>query len=245
MNDSNKEKEEWRDVPNYEGCYMVSNLGRLKSMDRTITYKDGRKRFCKGGFMKASIANGYKMYGLSINGDGRTFSLSQLVAMAFLGHKPDGHNIVVDHINGNKLDDRAVNLRLVTQRANSSTCFRCNDDRLSSTYIGVSWSKETSKWMSGIQYKGKRIHLGLFDNEIDASITYNRALSEIENKTFNTDAYKPKRSSKYKGITFAKKHNKWYSSVRVNGVKKHLGSFASEADAYRAQQREMCITMEI
>ena len=34
--------EEWKDIVGYEGMYMVSNLGRVKSIERIITYSDGR-----------------------------------------------------------------------------------------------------------------------------------------------------------------------------------------------------------
>lgn len=41
-------KEVWKDIPEYEGVYQVSNLGRVKSLDRIIIDKNGRKHLCKG-----------------------------------------------------------------------------------------------------------------------------------------------------------------------------------------------------
>ncbi len=45
------EKEIWKDIPQHEGCYQVSNLGRVRSVDRTITYSDGRVRDYEGSGM--------------------------------------------------------------------------------------------------------------------------------------------------------------------------------------------------
>ena len=47
------------------------------------------------------------------------------------------------------------------------------------------------KWNSRIYYEGIDIHLGLFDNETDASDAYQKALSKIENGSFNPNDYKP------------------------------------------------------
>ncbi|WP_366942568.1 NUMOD4 domain-containing protein [uncultured Thomasclavelia sp.] len=41
-------KEIWKDVPNYEGLYQVSNLGNVRSLDRYVFRSDGIKHFCKG-----------------------------------------------------------------------------------------------------------------------------------------------------------------------------------------------------
>jgi hypothetical protein len=85
-----------------------------------------------------------------------------LVAMAFLNHKPDGtHKIVVDHINNNKLDNRVVNLQLISQRENLSK------DRKDGTskYVGVCWKKSRNKWQVDIKIDGKRKYLGLFTDE--------------------------------------------------------------------------------
>ena len=174
------EKEIWKDVEVRKGHYQISNLGRLRSLDRTILFSNGSERFYKGKIIEGGMVNGYRQTAFRINGIGRTYKFSQLVAMAFLNHIPDGNNLVVDHINGIKDDDRLVNLRIVTNRSNTSTCFRSNEDSFSSKYVGVSWSNENLRWVAKISYNGTSIHLGYFDNEIEASNVYQSALKRIK-----------------------------------------------------------------
>ena len=232
-----KEKEIWKDVPGYKGYYQASDLGRARSLDRVITYKSGASKLLKGRVLTPTMRNGYKKVNLAMKGRKKAFKISQLVAMAFLGHKPDGHKLVVDHINGNKLDNRVENLRIVTNRANVSTCFRTDNGTLSSEYVGVHWDINSLKWRSRIYYDGISIHLGLFDNETDASDAYQKALSKIKNGSFNPNDYKPKYSSKYKGVNFNKASNKWRAHITIKGSRKFLGYFKTEEEAYEAQQK--------
>ena len=52
-------QEIWKDVPNYEGLYQVSNLGIVKSLTRTVSYNDGRKSKRKGRTLSYVIRHGY------------------------------------------------------------------------------------------------------------------------------------------------------------------------------------------
>ncbi|HUX79102.1 MAG TPA: HNH endonuclease signature motif containing protein [Alphaproteobacteria bacterium] len=76
--------------------------------------------------------------------------------------------VVVDHINGNTLDNRIANLRFVTVRQNNQN--RHNEK--SSIYPGVYRHKNHSKWVARISIMGKNIHLGCHKNEIDAFSAY-------------------------------------------------------------------------
>lgn len=228
------EKEIWKDVPGYEGYYQVSSLGRVKSLDRTITFSNGVKRYYKGKIVKGSLKKGYRQTTLRINNKGRAFTFSQLVAMAFLNHTPNGHTFIVDHINGVRGDDRVENLRIVTKRDNTSYCFRSDRNILSSKYVGVSWYTNVSKWHAKIEHEKKSFSLGYFDNEIKASNAYQKVLSKIKNGTFNADDYKPKWTSKHKGISLDRKNNVWVAKLTVNRKAKYLGSFSTENEAYQA-----------
>jgi hypothetical protein len=73
----------------------------------------------------------------------------------------------VDHINGNKLDNRKCNLRIATYTQNSMN--RIPTKNTSSKYIGVGLYKKTEQWRSSITFNKKTIHLGYFKNEIDAA----------------------------------------------------------------------------
>lgn len=83
--------EEWRPIEGYEGLYEVSNLGRVRSLDRVV--KDSRcERKCKGKLLKLSPnGRGYLRVVLSKEGKSKQHRIHRLVAIAFLGQPPEGH----------------------------------------------------------------------------------------------------------------------------------------------------------
>jgi len=227
-------EEIWKDIPNYEGYYQASNLGRVRSLDRTVTYSDGRERFYKGKIIDGSVQKGYRQTTLRGDGIVRTLKFSQIIAMAFLGHEPNGHKLVVDHINGDKSDDRVENLRIVTQRANITTCFRSDRGSFSSGHVGVSWIERHSAWRSIIAHNGVAVRLGEYDTELEASNAYQSALSKIKDGSFNHSDYRPIFTSEHKGVGFHKATNKWQAHIRINGKQKHIGLFKTELEAHQA-----------
>lgn len=78
----------------------------------------------------------------------------------------------VDHINGNKLDNRRINLRPATKTQNQANRRKTKG---SSNYRGVYWHTTAQKWASRIQSKRQTEHLGLFSDEIEAAKAYNKA----------------------------------------------------------------------
>lgn len=74
----------WRDIKDYEGLYQVSNLGRVKSLERFVKYNDGRIAHYKERILKLCEDNkGYFHTVLHKNGIGKTLKVHRLVAMAF------------------------------------------------------------------------------------------------------------------------------------------------------------------
>lgn len=170
----NEDEEIWEDIPEYEGMYQVSNMGRVKSLERISS--DGRRLEEK--IRKVSICrSGYEKVNLSKDGNLKTIQIHKMVAICFLDHIPDGHTIVVDHIDENKLNNRLDNLQLVSNRENVSKYNR--SVKTSSQYTGVSWDKRDNKWRSQISIDGNRKNLGNFDCEIEAHEAYKKKLNEI------------------------------------------------------------------
>lgn len=103
-----------------------------------------------------------------------------LIAMhhVVMGHPRRG--LVVDHINGNGLDNRRENLRIITYRENSSN-FRI--DKKIKKYVGVHYNKKCTKrpWRAELRSKGKDYCLGYFTNEEEAHQAYINKIKEIEN----------------------------------------------------------------
>jgi len=169
-------KETWKDIPGYEGLYQVSDLGRVRSLDRVMNNGVHGYATYKGRVLKVhENAKGYLKADLSKDGRRKTIKVHQLVAMAFLGHKRCGMKLIVDHIDNNRKNNRVDNLQLITNRENLSK------DKSGSTskYTGVSWSKRRKKWTVQIKNNGKSKYLGSFDSEYDAHLAYQNELAKI------------------------------------------------------------------
>lgn len=203
--------EEFKDIPDYEELYQVSDLGRIKSLNYNHTQKEKLLKSCIG-------SSDYLTVVLSKDKSKKSIRVHQLVAVAFLNHKLCGHTLVVNHINFIKVDNRVRNLEIVTPRENSNRKHLTS----SSEYVGVSWNKQSKKWQALIEVEKIKIYLGLFDNELEASKYYENALVAIENDT-EIQIKKPNFTSKYKGVYFDKRKSKWISRIVIKGNKVVLG----------------------
>ena len=111
------EHEEWLPIPGYEGFYIVSNLGRVMSLDRNVPLRASSKNI-RGQLLKPMIKkHGYYRVMLS-KGDKRTDqTIHQLVLKAFVGPCPVGYQC--RHLNGIPNDNRLVNLKWGTPKENA------------------------------------------------------------------------------------------------------------------------------
>lgn len=103
--------EVWVDIPGYEGLYCVSNLGKIRSEERIVYYGDHRSSRTNKSFIRKltkNTSNDYFIITLSREGIAKTFYVHFLVALSFIGPRPDGADI--RHKNGDPTDNRADNL---------------------------------------------------------------------------------------------------------------------------------------
>ena len=91
-----------------------------------------------------------------------------------------GDGKLVDHKNRNGLDNRRENLRAATRRFNGHNGKMKSLN--TSGFRGVSWCKQTEKWLSRIRLGGKRYNLGRYIDEIEAATVYDTAASHYYRK---------------------------------------------------------------
>lgn len=104
---------EWKPIKGYEGLYEVSNDGRV----RRLKFINGRHNFEKIKECKQTLNTwGYMTVNLSKNGKGNTKRVHRLVANAFLGES----ELQIDHIDGNKQNNRLDNFEYVTAKENTN-----------------------------------------------------------------------------------------------------------------------------
>tara|TARA_R110000822_G_scaffold41920_4_gene114481 strand:+ start:512 stop:1039 length:528 start_codon:yes stop_codon:yes gene_type:complete len=170
--------EEFRPVVDYEDIYEISNLGNMRSIDRMSSGGRFGPYFISGKPISTPIDNnGYRHMTLARGKHKRKVNTHRLVARAFLG-EPNG--LVVDHLNGDRSDNRAENLEYVTMRVN---VLRGKKGEIRPDKKCVSRGVTVNPWnryIASIRIKGKGHYLGSFDTELEASVAYDKAFEVVE-----------------------------------------------------------------
>lgn len=116
-------KETWKEIPGFEGYYEVSDLGRVRSMDREVKCGYGRIRVSIGKILKPGTdVHGRLFVNLSKENKAKPIKIHRLVALAFIGERPTGYQVC--HINGNSNDNRLINLKYDTRSENMNDMYR-------------------------------------------------------------------------------------------------------------------------
>jgi len=129
----------WKDIPEYEGIYQVSNTGLIKSLERySIQGKLIKEKIINGGFDK----DGYKHVLLCKDGIKKTAKVHRLVAQAFLlmnGNKPH-----INHKDGNRTNNNVSNLEWCNIQENNEHAF----DKLNRKLSGVTSQRKPVNMLS-------------------------------------------------------------------------------------------------
>ena len=133
--------EEWKDIPNYEGLYQVSNEGRVRSLDRVVKRYDTTRHIFinqryKGKIKVQRCTHFYLKVNLSKYGVFKTFNVHNLVALVFIGKRPK--SMFIDHKDDNKHNNKSSNLEYITVLENNWN--GSNWDGVKRNYEGGLWT---------------------------------------------------------------------------------------------------------
>ena len=116
------EMEIWKNIKGYENLYLISNTGKVKALAKSIWNGQGYLHFPEIIRKPTYDKDGYLNITLSKKGKSTTFKLHRLVATAFI---PNPNNLPeVNHIDGNKSNNKVDNLEWVTRSENQKHAFR-------------------------------------------------------------------------------------------------------------------------
>jgi hypothetical protein len=155
--------ERWVEIPDTNSKYYASTEGRILSVNKN------RVKLLKPSVSKC----GYAFVKICKGNTSIPRSVHLLVVSAFKGHYSNKtHELVVDHINSDKLDNRLNNLEVVSQRENVKRA-------KGGFFKKYSKNSRSNKYFSRISIEGKSVYLGNFSTPEDAIKAYDRAYEEL------------------------------------------------------------------
>lgn len=220
------QEEVWIELPESDGLYFVSNLGRIKRV-----YKKTGDRILKNCLSN----NGYFVVNVKINGKRMVKTVHRLIASAFLGLRLEDTKTEINHKNSNKLDNRVDNLEKVSHRENAIHFYSFNKKKSS---VGVKFRSDCKKWEANITLtkNGRRkiYYLGSFNSEEEASRVYEIYKFNIENGGNLVEYIDYRNDHKYRfsGVYWSVKAKKWIAQHKGN----YIGIYESDDEARMARQ---------
>jgi len=187
----NNNNEIWKPLVNFEQQYKVSNTGRLHSIDRHVRNTKKSTRFIKGKIVPSSIrSKTCKYLYFKVSKDNRNYSeaVHRAVAKAFIPN-PD-NKAMVNHIDGNKLNNNVCNLEWVTCSENHKHAFKLGlrtpakswlgkKVGASSKYHNVGWDKRRKKWYASVKHNKKQCFQKSFNTEKEAAEHVNWIIEKL------------------------------------------------------------------
>lgn len=107
---------------------------------------------------------------------GKQFRAGRLAWFLSHGEWPCGE---IDHINGDRLDDRLANLRVVDRAENSQNKAGAQVNNMSCALLGASWNKQHRRWQAKLMARKVRYHIGYFGTAEEAHSAYMTAKARL------------------------------------------------------------------
>lgn len=169
-------KEIWRDIPGYEGYYQASNLGNIKSLPK--------KHKPLGRILKPRHRNNYLSVCLCKEGKCKSHYIHRIIIKTFKGDS----NLTVNHIDGNKHNNKLENLEYCTHRDNSRHVFiskikTTNSEKFKGEIIkdykkGITLTKLTKKYHVDFRH----LKIFLLENGFELEERRNREYPRVVNE---------------------------------------------------------------
>ena len=123
--------------------------------------------------------HGYRQIGMTINDRQKILYVHRIAWFVTYGELPN----IIDHIDGNRINNKISNLRPCTHQENQFNRDKSNNN--TSGFKGVSWDKRGKKWKSEIRNNGKKMYLGSFNCPKEASEVYEAKAKELHGEFYN------------------------------------------------------------
>jgi tetratricopeptide (TPR) repeat protein len=187
----------------------------------------------------------------------KSVRIHSIIACVFLNHTLEKYRtgvdtIVVDHIDSNPRNNHVDNLRLITHRENCSREKTLKSGLPTGVWLNSNRKLPKKKYRASIVVRRKALCLGSYQTIDEASKAYQDALNSLNQFLKDTDdkgdtdqwiglyyeniKNKPRNNKFPKGVAYQKRDELYIASIRINGIRTHLGSYKKVEDASRAYQ---------
>ena len=189
LNLQNNKGEIWKDIKDYEGIYQVSNLGRVKSLEKVVNNRKYPEKI-----MKQTLSEDYLRVTLYKNSKRNTKQVHRLVAEAFIPNPENKPQI--DHKDANKTNNFVSNLRWCSQKENLDNPITKEKQRKAASELGKKiWKKNLITNGTANRRKVLCIQTGeIFNSTAEAVRFYN-----IKNISAVSSAANPNSKTRYAG----------------------------------------------